>query len=189
MVKNKIRKSLFEQGQSLSNNYKAKSDLVIQSTALKKINFEATSNILLYFPFRNEVASSMIVESLKTTSKNIYVPKIIDKQTMKFNLLSESSTMIRNCFGIQEIKNDKYISPSDFQVMFIPLVGVDLNGCRLGYGSGYFDRTLQFSKELEHRPLLVGLAYDYQICDEGFGEQHDLKYDIVISEKRFLKFS
>mgnify|MGYP006108243867 CR=1 FL=1 len=36
MVKNKIRKSLFEQGQSLSNEYKAKSDLIIQTSVLKE---------------------------------------------------------------------------------------------------------------------------------------------------------
>ena len=189
MVKNKIRKSLFEQGQSLSDEYKAKSDLIIQTSVLKEIDFGTKKNILLYFPFRNEVFVNLILKELKQQSKNIYMPRVIDKETIKFNLMEDSDILIENKFGIPEQDNNSYLTPSLFDVMFIPLVGVDSGGHRLGYGSGYFDRVLGSFKTVNQRPLIVGLAYDYQICNEKFGKEHDLKYDIVISEKRVLSYS
>jgi 5-formyltetrahydrofolate cyclo-ligase len=72
--------------------------------------------------------------------------------------------------------------------MFIPFVGVDSNGKRLGYGGGYFDSSLEIFKSTREKPLIVGLGYDYQVSDEVYGEEHDLKYDLVITEKRILSF-
>ena len=84
--------------------------------------------------------------------------------------------------------SEDFIDPFSFDTMFIPLVGVDINGCRLGYGGGYFDRSLEVLKGTNERPLIVGLGYDYQVSEEVYGEKHDLKYDLVITERRVLSF-
>jgi 5-formyltetrahydrofolate cyclo-ligase len=73
--------------------------------------------------------------------------------------------------------------------MFIPFVGVDINGCRLGYGGGYFDRALEGISLLNKRPLIIGMGFDYQIVNEEFGMSYDVKYDIVITETRVLSFN
>ena len=75
-----------------------------------------------------------------------------------------------------------------FNTMFIPFVGVDKKGARLGYGGGYFDRTLEKIQISERKPLIVGIGYDYQIIDDSFGEDHDIKYDVVITESDILYF-
>ena len=72
--------------------------------------------------------------------------------------------------------------------MFIPFVGIDSNGQRLGYGGGYFDKSLEILKSAQEKPLIVGLGYDYQVSEEVYGEDHDLKYDLVITERRILSF-
>jgi 5-formyltetrahydrofolate cyclo-ligase len=66
---------------------------------------------------------------------------------------------------------------------------VDKNGYRLGYGGGYYDRFLESVMKRNNRPLLIGLIYDFQFIDDSINELHDIKLDIVFSEKQSKKFS
>ena len=182
MVKNKIRKSLFEQGQSISNESKNKLGLQIQKHALEKIDTRDIDNIALYFPFRNEVNTNILVKAFTNLHKNIYMPKVLDETNMAFNLLCNKSKFSINRFGIKELDNTDYIDINNIDLMFIPMVGVDPNGCRLGYGSGYYDRIVSYFDEQSIKPLLVGLAFEYQVFEMHFGEMHDLKYNLVFSE-------
>lgn len=187
MVKNKLRKSLFEQGQSLSDSFITDSNLIIQSQAIENIDFKYIINNLLYFPYRYEISIELIEKEINKYSNNIYMPRIISDKNMLFNLL-DGSPLVKNKYGINEINNNKYLDPLSFDCMFIPFVGVDSNGKRLGYGGGYFDSSLEIFKSTREKPLIVGLGYDYQVSDEVYGEEHDLKYDLVITEKRILSF-
>ena len=182
MVKNKIRKSLFEQGQSISNESKNKLGLQIQKHALEKIDTRDIDNIALYFPFRNEVNTNILVKAFTNLHKNIYMPKVLDETNMAFNFLCNKSNFSINRFGIKELDNTDYIDINNIDLMFIPMVGVDPNGCRLGYGSGYYDRIVSSFDEQSIKPLLVGLAFEYQVFEMHFGEMHDLKYNLVFSE-------
>tara|TARA_Y200000002_G_scaffold362731_1_gene350088 strand:+ start:58 stop:624 length:567 start_codon:yes stop_codon:yes gene_type:complete len=187
MVKNKLRKSLFEQGQSLSNSFITNSNLIIQSKAIESIDFKSNINNLLYFPYWHEVSIELIKEEINKYSNNIYMPRIISDKNMSFNLL-DGSPLVKNKYGINEINNNKYLDPLSFNCMFIPFVGIDSNGQRLGYGGGYFDKSLEILKSAQEKPLIVGLGYDYQVSEEVYGEDHDLKYDLVITERRILSF-
>ena len=182
MVKNKIRKSLFEQGQSISNESKNKLGLQIQKHALEIIDTRDIDNIALYFPFRNEVNTNILVKAFTNLHKNIYMPKVLDETNMAFNLLCNKSKFSINRFGIKELDNTDYIDINNIDLMFIPMVGVDPNGCRLGYGSGYYDRIVSSFDEQSIKPLLVGLAFEYQVFEMHVGEMHDLRYNLVFSE-------
>ena len=182
MVKNKIRKSLFEQGQSISNESKNKLGLQIQKHALEIIDTRDIDNIALYFPFRNEVNTNILVKAFTNLHKNIYMPKVLDETNMAFNLLCNKSKFSINKFGIKELDNTDYIDINNIDLMFIPMVGVDPNGYRLGYGSGYYDRIVSSFDEQSIKRLLVGLAFEYQVFEMHFGEMHDLKYNLVFSE-------
>tara|TARA_B100001063_G_C16622896_1_gene481660 strand:+ start:187 stop:756 length:570 start_codon:yes stop_codon:yes gene_type:complete len=189
MVKNNIRKSLLERGQLLSNKFISENNRLIQDIAINEIDMESSKNNLLYFPFRKEVCVDQIKLELKRSSKNIYMPRIISGRKMKFNLLTDADFIEKNKYGIKEIANENFLDPVFFNTMFIPFVGVDSSGFRLGYGGGYFDRALSNLNSYKSRPLIVGLGYDYQILSSSFGEPHDIKYDIVITESRIHSFS
>jgi len=188
MVKNKIRKSLLEQGQLLSNEFILKANSKIQSVAINKIDIRSSKNILLYFPYKKEVALDFLIQELKKYSPNIYMPRIISDIKMKFNLFEDNNAFTKNKYGIIELDNQNFLDPMAFDLMFIPFVGVDANGYRLGYGGGYFDRALQNLKKEKNTVLIVGLGYGYQILKESFGENHDIQYDIVITEKDIHRF-
>ena len=189
MVKNKIRKSLLDQGQLLSDNFLLKTSSKIQKSAVKEIDIESSKNTLLYSPYKTEVKLNLVINEIKSNSNNIYLPKIFPNKELRFNLLSDKSILVKNKYGINEIDdNDSYIALERFNTVFIPFVGVDKKGFRLGYGGGYFDRALEKVKLCASKPLIVGMGYDYQILDISYGESHDMKYDIVITESRILSY-
>tara|TARA_B100001250_G_C19752898_1_gene768656 strand:- start:927 stop:1496 length:570 start_codon:yes stop_codon:yes gene_type:complete len=189
MLKNKIRKSLLEQGQLFPNDFFSERDLKIQQIAISKIDIKSSINNLLYFPYKKEIKINLLVDTINKYSNNIYMPKIFPEKILKFNLFSKDSILKKNKYGIEEIENESYLDPLLFNTMFIPFVGVDKNGTRLGYGGGYFDRALEKINSSSHKPLIVGMGYDYQIVDDFFGEDHDIRYDIVITESHILSYS
>ena len=189
MVKNKIRKSLLDQGQLLSDNFLLKTSSKIQKSAVKEIDIESSKNTLLYSPYKTEVKLNLVINEIKSYSNNIYLPKIFPNKELRFNLLSDKSILVKNKYGINEIDdNGSFIALERFNTVFIPFVGVDKKGFRLGYGGGYFDRALEKVKLCASKPLIVGMGYDYQILDISYGENHDMKYDIVITESRILSY-
>ena len=95
---------------------------------------------------------------------------------MKFNLYTKEDSLSKNKYGITEVNNEEYLEPHLFDAMFIPFVGVDVNGFRIGYGGGYFDRALtSLIGSTQRKPLIIGLGYDYQILSKNLAEPHDLR--------------
>ena len=189
MVKNIIRKSLLAQGQLLSESFILKSSKKIQKSTIEIMGMNSIRNILLYFPYRNEISLNIIMLEIKKYPIDIYVPKIISDKEMKFNLLEDNSFFEKNKFGINEVVSNNFLEPSSFDIMIIPFVGVDKNGSRLGYGGGFFDRALKTFIKKDVRPTIIGLGYNYQIQDKIFGEVHDIKYDVVITESQIIRYN
>jgi 5-formyltetrahydrofolate cyclo-ligase len=77
------------------------------------------------------------------------------------------------------------LAPSDLapraepDLILMPLLGYDRTGTRLGYGGGYYDRTLA---AMTKRPMLVGLAFSAQALDHIPREAHDIPLDAVVTE-------
>ena len=70
-------------------------------------------------------------------------------------------------------------------VILMPLLGFDSRGTRLGYGGGYYDRTLE---KLRKKPRLIGLAFAAQELEIVPREAHDVPLDMVITEQGVRSF-
>ena len=190
MVKDKIRKSLLEQGLALSSQSIDQLSTQIQKNIIESLDLSKMKNVLLYFPYKQEIKVNFLYQEFSKHSHNIYMPKVFPNKKMKFNLFADEYTLIKNKYGITEVDNEEYLEPHLFDAMFIPFVGVDMNGHRIGYGGGYFDRALSgIIYDNNIRPMLIGLGYDFQILSENLSEPHDLKYHKVVTESRILSYS
>ena len=69
--------------------------------------------------------------------------------------------------------------PVNIDIVLIPMVGFDQQGYRLGYGSGYYDRTLAIS---EPCPLVIGIAFEMFRLDSVYPQAHDIPMDFIITE-------
>jgi hypothetical protein len=64
-------------------------------------------------------------------------------------------------------------------IAFVPMNGFDEQGYRLGYGGGYFDRTLEV---LSPRPVAVGIAFEFARLPTIHAQPHDIAMDFVVTE-------
>ena len=71
MLKNQIRKSLVEQGLALSNKAVQENNKKIQKRVIDNFELTLMKNILMYFPFRQEIEVSLIIKELKKFSNKI----------------------------------------------------------------------------------------------------------------------
>ena len=89
-------------------------------------------------------------------------------------------------FNIPEPINDsKEIIP---QLFFVPCLGFDLSGYRIGYGGGFYDKTFAKLKRLNLKFHTVGFAFDKQKQNKLPKEKYDYKLDFVLTEKQLYTF-
>lgn len=87
-------------------------------------------------------------------------------------------------FGAKVPLVDDYFEP---EILIVPLVAFDVQGGRLGYGGGFYDRTLELLRS--KRPTLaIGFAFDAQEAEALPLEATDQPLDMVITESRILQF-
>lgn len=148
--------------------------------------FINAQRIAYYISHENEIDPSLIIQYARELKKQVYLPIISEKNELTFYLISSHTSFKINKFGIDEpiVKNQSPISPDQLELMFIPLVAFDVHGNRLGRGAGYYDRALQFAKNKlpDQKPILIGLAYEFQKVEKIIPESWDIKMDWVVTE-------
>lgn len=107
------------------------------------------------------------------------VPVILGAgQPVKFREWSPGCAMVAGEFGALIPAEGVWIDP---EVVIVPMVAFDARGYRLGYGGGFYDRTLQGLRD--RRPTLaVGFAFAAQEMDEVPIDQFDQRLDAVVTE-------
>lgn len=145
-------------------------------------------NCVFYYPFQNEVNLLPLAEELLEQGKKIYFPKYIpeDEQYVFARIYHLEDDFIEGKYGIPEpVETSELYNSSDLPdaVWFVPGLGFDNKGNRLGRGGGYYDRFLHFSSGLS-----VAVGYDWQLLDSVPYEAHDAKVDVLVTEKDQLIF-
>jgi 5,10-methenyltetrahydrofolate synthetase len=103
---------------------------------------------------------------------------VIDKlhRTLKFHAWFPGCPMEEDAFGIPKPKDTEVIVPT---LLFVPCVGYGLGGHRLGYGGGFYDRTLA---SLQPRPYTVGLGFREGFLGDLEPEPHDVALDAILND-------
>lgn len=125
------------------------------------------------------------VDSQPQTLENMLAPKrciglpVINKQTktLQFSSWFPGCPMEEDMYGIPKPLGTPHIAPS---LLFVPCVGYGPGGYRIGYGGGFYDRTLA---NLNPRPYTVGLAFSHAFVPDFFPEAHDIALDCILTEK------
>ena len=103
---------------------------------------------------------------------------VVNKQhkTLTFHAWYPGCPMEEDAYGIPKPKDTEVIVPT---LLFVPCVGYAAGGYRLGYGGGFYDRTLA---TLEPRPVTVGLGYAHGFVPWLEAEPHDVPLDAMLTE-------
>ncbi|MFW8636933.1 5-formyltetrahydrofolate cyclo-ligase [Cribrihabitans pelagius] len=113
------------------------------------------------------------------------VPVIIGKgQPLKFSRWQPDAPLREGPFGAQVPAADDFFEP---EILIVPLVAFDSRGGRLGYGGGFYDRTLEMLRG-KRATLAIGFAFDAQEDENLPLEPTDQPLDMVVTESRVLQF-
>ena len=187
-VKEDIRRSLLKRRRSLPEKELKRASHEINARLANEIQDRDLKRILVYQSIDKEPSIKETIELAWQKDIEVYIPKVISKEKMIINRLRKNSSYSKNKFGIKESNDSDTIELNEIDLAVLPLVGIDINGFRLGYGGGYYDRFFNQRSVLSRKPFIIGAGYAFQILEVSFAEGHDLKCNSVITEKGVLKF-
>jgi len=129
-----------------------------------------------YMPMRTEIDP---LPAMAAHDGPVGVPVIIAKATpLQFREWTPTAPMIDGPFGARVPEGGEWITP---QVLIVPLLAWDRRGYRLGYGGGFYDRTLQGLRE--RGPVVaIGFAFAAQEVDAVPIDATDQRLDMVVTE-------
>lgn len=130
-----------------------------------------------YMPMRTEIDP---LPAMTAHQGPVCVPVIVGKgQPLKFREWAPGCAMIAGAFGALIPAEGTWIEPD---VLIVPLLAFDARGYRLGYGGGFYDRTLQ-ALRAKRATLAVGYAFAAQQISEVPIDAFDQRLDAIITEK------
>jgi len=132
----------------------------------------------------NELDTSSIINKLKSEKKIIIVPKISNNELVHIAINDQTEFSI-NEYGIKEPNNGNHFIIENLDLIFIPLLAYDLEGHRVGYGKGYYDRFLKLTNKSS---LKIGLSFFDPINKIQDIDDNDVKLDYCITPTQVHKF-
>lgn len=184
MSKGKFRQTMLARRRSLSSTQVEAMGSAVQRTFMASNEFAGANTIALYAAIQNEVATADVLKRALALGKAVLYPSVSD-ELLHFRQVTGPGSFKEGAFGIPEPDGNCTIrSPLDADVIVVPGIVFDLAGRRIGYGKGYYDRTLH---HLEGKGKLVAFCYDFQLITEIVGEPHDVVMDMIITERRVVR--
>ena len=162
----------------------------------KKFNFNLIFNLIRkhfhkkkiiiagYYPSNYEVDILNFLEKASKKKFKIVLPVVRSSSKMSFKLWIFKESLYVNKFGILEPKNSKKKIVPD--LIMVPLVAFDNQLNRIGYGKGYYDRSLKKISKTKKKTISLGIAYSFQKCGDIPVNKHDFKLDYIFTERGII---
>ena len=137
-----------------------------------------------YYPSKYEVNILKFLEEASKKKLRITLPVITSSNKMSFKTWVFKEPLYVNRFGILEPKNSiKEIIPD---LIMVPLVAFDSRLNRIGYGKGYYDRSLRKISKIKKNAISLGIAYSFQKCSNVPVNKYDFKLDYILTERGII---
>ena len=135
-------------------------------------------SLAICWPYRNEYDARHLAATLRRSGTVTLLPVVVARATpLQFREWQPGVEMRKGALGIPYPKATPISSP---QAVLLPMVGFDAAGYRLGYGGGYFDRTLA---ALDPRPKVIGVVHELARMATIYPQPHDIPVDFVVTER------
>ncbi|MBD5184182.1 MAG: 5-formyltetrahydrofolate cyclo-ligase [Bacteroidales bacterium] len=142
--------------------------------------FLLADRILMYHSLPDELSTHRFLDKWHGR-KSFFLPRVngVNLEILPY----DESRLELGAFHIEEPTGENTVSPDEIELVIVPAVAYDRAGNRLGRGKGFYDRLLSNTAATK-----VGIGYEFQIVDEIPAEPHDVKMDMVITQKTVLRF-
>lgn len=174
-----LRISAHARRQALSEDFRAEASKAMSFHFFDKVAFAPEDAVAGYWRIRDEADCQPILVKLMDGGQSVLLPVVTAAgAALDFRLWASDAPLYEAGFGT--------LAPADTaprrapDLILMPLLGFDAEGTRLGYGGGYYDRTIA---SLGKKPMLVGLAFAAQRLEAIPRQPHDVPLDAVVTEE------
>jgi 5-formyltetrahydrofolate cyclo-ligase len=132
--------------------------------------------VALYWPFRGEPDLRGWAETVRAGGGQVALPVVIAKaQPLVFRLWKPGEKLEKGVWNIPIPAAGEPVLPD---IVISPVVGFDAGNYRLGYGGGFYDRTLA---AMPRKPRILGVGYEMQRIATIYPHEHDIPMDAVLT--------
>jgi len=130
------------------------------------------------WPYKNEYDARHLLADLRRRGAVTALPAILARNSaLIFREWHPGVALEKGPLGIPFPRSGPELQPDS---VLLPMVGFDAEGYRLGYGGGYFDRTLAAAAR---RPRVIGVTHEFAFIDTIHPQSHDIAVDFVVTER------
>lgn len=174
--KNNLRRHLLAQRQALPLALREEWNAAIGKHVKHLLERQPAQSIGIFWPMRSEPDLRQIFKEWSAAGMQLGLPVVIDPNCpLKFLAWRPGDALIKDAMGVWvPAASNREVAP---ELLLVPCVGYNGNRFRLGYGGGFYDRTLAAAS----RPRAIGVAYACSRADFAV-EGHDIALDAVVTE-------
>lgn len=170
------RAELIARRKAIAPDEQRRGDERIAALLLEGFPLLAGLTVGFYWPFNGEVEPRVAMHRLRERGSVTALPVVVAKAApLEFRVWFPGAATVPGVFGLPVPQTDRVVPDA----VLMPPVGFDREGYRLGYGGGYFDRTLA---ALAPQPLKIGLAREASRIATIHPQPHDIPMDFVVTE-------
>jgi 5-formyltetrahydrofolate cyclo-ligase len=144
----------------------------------------AARRVALFAAVGSELDCGPAARALRARGVELAYPRVLrGAERLKFHVVGEETELTRGAFGIPEPSAGAPAAPvSSIDVFVVPGLAFDRSGARVGWGRGYYDRTLAAAPD----QLRVGYCFDCQLVPEVPRDRGDLLMHVIVTESGVL---
>ena len=176
-MKAELRKKIFQEMKTLSQEQKQAMDQVLTERFLQHPFYQEAKTIATYLSFPHEFQTQELIEQALKDGKKVLIPKTYPKGRMEF-VVYNPQQLAKTSFGLLEPQGDlEVVEPSQIDLIHVPGLAFTTEGYRIGYGGGYYDRYLE-----HFAGHTMSTIYPCQV-QEFNSENHDIPVQEVLIDE------
>lgn len=184
ITKRLLREKYFKKRKSKDSLIKKTNDQLILNKLFSFDKYKKCNTVFMYMSKPDEISTYKLFEKALFDKKTVALPRCIEgKKELQFFKVNSLTDLEEGKFKILEPKKNicSQILSCEKDLCVVPGISFDMQGYRLGYGGGYYDRFLT-----EFKGNTVGLCYEDLIVSVLPKDKFDIAVDTIITENRII---
>ena len=174
------RIELIEWRQAVPRETRARASLAVSARIFDEVADIRREVIGFYWPIKGELDMRQLVATCVSAGATAALPVVVEKnRPVEFHAWTPGCEMTTGFWNVPVPAARDAVAPT---LLLAPLLGFDTGCYRLGYGSGYYDRTLA---ALAPRPLTIGVGFEGGRLESIHPQPHDIAMDAIVTETSF----
>lgn len=184
--KDELRAAALARRDALSAEERARAAVALAARRMPPLDITSSTVVAGYAPIRSEIDPVPLMRSLAGKGAALAMPAIAARDTaLVFRAWMPGDALVRGALGTYEPPANAVEVVPD--IVLVPLAAFDRAGHRIGYGAGYYDRTLEALRR-RRTVTAIGLAFAVQEVAQVPAMSHDVRLDYVLTETGVFRF-